>query len=557
MKIIAESASNHNGNLDYMLKLAQVSKDSGADYFTFQILDPTSFCAADYERFEIVNEIALSRKDWGKLLDYCEELQLPVIPCPLDLTSFHFCLSRNLELIKIHATDIVNVPFLKEIQKNPEVKVLLETQCATYQDIKLALRFIENQLEAIIHGFSNYPTEVEDLNLNALDAIADEFGHKIGLADHSIDSTEIPLMALAKGATYLEKHITVSRNDRHYDWQVSLYPDEFASMVNKVAHYTKALGKRVKHPPKVESDFRGVLFKKVLNHDLSAEMKRADYGNDYLTELFNSFSKNRIGVGIIARLKSKRLKKKVLKPFHSGTMIQDLYHRIGKSELTTDVAVITSFIAEDDPLANFCEQEGLNVFRGHPTSVIDRMLSFAMQNHLGLICRVTGDNPFSDPEILDQMIKLMNEESLDYIKVNNAPIGVGVELYSVSYLWQLYLRMENPFTSEYLAWIALNDEESAKGCIDIIHKNENLSYYNLSVDYQEDYDRCMKVLSHIEKEDFKEIGLSDVLNAMDIIEASDKQMEIKLPQGKSTTFEGFNQLIDEVDYKRRVNFELS
>jgi spore coat polysaccharide biosynthesis protein SpsF (cytidylyltransferase family) len=327
-------------------------------------------------------------------------------------------------------------------------------------------------------------------------------------------------------------------------------------MVQKVLHYQTALGKKVKHPTASESAFRGVLFKKVLDNDVNKELKRADYGNDYLTEVFNSFDKQTVGVGIIARLKSKRLKKKVLKPFLNGTLINDLYHRIASAKGVKKTSIITSFLPEDGPLVNFCDQNGLDVFKGHPVSVIDRMLSFALENKFGTICRVTGDNPLSDPTILEKMIELMEKEDLDYIKVNNVPIGVGVELYSVSYLWKLYLKMDNPLTSEYLAWIALNDKGSKKGCIDVVHPNPNLSYYNLSVDFQEDYDRCMKVLKEIDKTNFTEVTLKDVLDTMDLINPSDRDMVIKLPGGEATTFEKFNALIDNSNYAVRAKLEV-
>ena len=150
----------------------------------------------------------------------------------------------------------------------------------------------------------------------------------------------------------------------------------------------------------------------------------------------------------------------------------------------------------------------------------------------------------------------MLEEDLDYVKVNNVPIGLGVELYSTAYLWRLYLEMENPLTSEYLAWYALNDRSSSKGCIDIQHKNKDLSYYNLSVDYQQDYDRCYQVLDHIGKKDMAEITLKELLNAMETIKPSDRNMMIKLPGGKQCTFEEFNQLIDNADYKVRRTLKI-
>ncbi len=550
MKIIAESASNHSGQLEYLVKMADASKNSGADYFTIQILNPASFCSEDYERYDVVAEIAFSFDQWTKLLTHCNKIGLEVIPCPLDIDSLNFCIEKGFKLIKVHATDIVNVPFLKEIMKN-DLKVILETQCATYQDIKLALSVIGSQIDAIIHGYSNYPTEIEDQRLNALDYIRKEFDCDVGFADHTLDTSEIPLMTLAKGAKYLEKHITLSRNDRHYDWQVSLYPEEFASMVSNIRHYEKALGAELKHPDPKESGFRGVLYKKVIGGNLKKELKRADHGMDYLTELINSFSKDRLGVGIIARLKSQRLKQKVLLPLLNGSLIQNLYQRIGTSEKISEIAVITSYLPEDEPLVKHCEENNLKVFLGHPVSVIDRMLSFILENRLGMICRVTGDNPFSDPLILDHMADLMIKEDLDYIKVNNVPIGVGIELYSSSYLWRMYLKMENPLSSEYLSWFGLKDESSKKGSIDIQHENKDLNFYNLSVDYQADYDRCLKVLATIGKKDFDQILLKDVLNAMESIEPSDRNMIIKLPGDQHCTFEEFNKLIDNADYKVR------
>ena len=555
MKIIAESASNHNGKLERLLEMALAAKNSGADYFTFQIFDPKAFCVADYERFDVVAEIALDQSQWSELIDYCGQIEMDLIPCPLDLKSLKFCLEKGFLLLKVHATDIVNLPFLKEIEKS-DAKVILETQCATYQDIKFALNTIRPNLDAIIHGYSNYPTEIEDQRLNALEAIRRDFNCEVGFADHTLDLKEMPLMALAKEAKYLEKHITISRNDRNYDWQVSLYPEEFAVMVQTVKHYSKALGRKIKHPDTTEADFRGVLYKKVIDGDFNAELKRADVGEDFLTATFNSFDKDRIGIGIIARLKSARLKQKVLKPFQNDSIIEDLYHRISKTPGVAVTSVITSYLQDDAPLVTLCEENDVNVFQGHPESVIDRILSFVFENKLGMFCRVTGDNPFSDPQILEAMIDLMKNNGLDYVKVNNVPIGVGVELYSTSYLWRMYLKMENPMTSEYLAWYSLNDQDSKKGCIDIKFPNPDLNYYNLSVDYQADYDRCKTILDSIGKQNFNDITLSDILSALPSIQASDRGMNIKLPGGQNCTFEEFNELINTANYTIRKSLDL-
>src|SRR5699024_6222473 len=128
---------------------------------------------------------------------------------------------------------------------------------------------------------------------------------------------------------------------------------------------------------------------------------------------------------------------------------------------------------EDTDLVHYCEKEGMNVYRGHPVSVIDRLLSYAIDNKLGVVCRITGDNPYTDPEIINEMYKLIVENELDYVKTSNVPMGVGAEMYTTSYLWNLYLKMDNPLTSEYLAWIALNDENSKKGVVEVKFSDES------------------------------------------------------------------------------------
>lgn len=556
MKIIAESGSNHNGNSKKLYDLALASKNAGADYFTFQMFDPESFCVVDYERFDIVKSIAFSQEVWDGFIDYCISIDLNLIPCALDIKSFKFCVSKNLKFFKIHATDITNIPFLKVV-KDSNVSVILETQCATFQDISIAKQYLGESIDTIIHGYSDYPTDIENLNLNALDYIRSEYQCNVGFADHSLDVSAIPLMALAKGIQYLEKHITTTRADREYDWQVSLYPNEFSSMVSTVAHYQKALGNTLKHPNSSEAKYRGVLYKKVVGNDIEKEFKRSDYGNDYLTEVINSFSIQRFGIPIIARLKSKRLAKKVLLPFTNDTLIKDLYNRLKENvNGYSNVTVLTSYLEEDTDLVHYCERERMNVYRGHPVSVIDRLLSYAIDNKLGVVCRITGDNPYTDPEIINEMYKLIVENELDYVKASNVPMGVGAEMYTTSYLWSLYLKMDNPLTSEYLAWIALNDENSKKGVVEVKFNDESYGLYNLSVDYKEDYDRGLTLYNEIGINDFKHIQLKDILSSVDKLDKFDGNMIIKLPGSKECTLNEFNKLIDNANYIIRADYRV-
>ena len=554
MKIIAEAAFNHNGDLNYLKELGLKSKISGADYFTVQVMNVDAFCVKDYLRYKLYKDTEFNQDQWIDLFDYYKDIDLPIIPCVLEEKSFQLCINYGFKLLKIHATDITNHPFLNLISESPNIKVILETQCATLLETELAIEILgKHKIEALFSGYSNYPTEVEDLNLNTIDYFKHKFNLNVGYADHSLDTSSVPLMILAKGCKYIEKHITISRNNRNYDWQVSLYPEEFSKMVNNLKHYAKSLGSFSKHPSENEKNFRSVMYKKHI--DGFDTLKRSDKGYFLIEKIIDSFSSESTVVALIARLKSKRLKNKVLKPFHNNVMILDLYNRISRSKKYKTI-LATSNLIEDKDLVNLFYNQNIDVFKGDPISVIDRMLSLAYQEKASSIFRVTGDNPFTDPRIMEEMLSLMNEHSLDYVKVNNVPFGVGSELFSTKYLWKLYLELDTTEFSEYLTWYVLNDKDVKIGSIDLVESNNDNYLVNLSVDLLEDFDRCKKLLLKIGKKDFNNITLQDILSNTRNLEKVNDNKIIKLPHGMSMKLKDYIKSFNEKKYIIRKKITL-
>lgn len=545
MKIIAESAFNHNGNYNELLNLALESQKAGADFFTAQVMNVNAFCKSDYDKYDLYKNTEFSASQWVSFFDFCNENDINLIPCVLDEISFKLCYNNGFRLLKIHATDITNEPFLKLLSSKNDIKIILETQCATMFEIDFACRILgKERIESIFSGFSNYPTEIEDLNLNVIESLKKKYDLPIGFADHSLDTTNIPLMVLAKGYSYLEKHITISRNKRHYDYQVSLYPEEFSVMVKLLKHYFKALGSHVKHPVLNESKYRSIMYKKVVLNEKT--LKRSNDGEYFIEKKINSFDKKNIVVALIARLKSKRLEQKVLKPFHNNLLIVDLYNRISSSKKFKTV-LATSDLKEDYPLCEIFSNNGFNLFRGDAVSVIDRMLSLAFEEKAASIFRVTGDNPYTDPYLMEEMVTLQNEYELDYVRVNNVPFGIGAELYSTKYLWNLYMNLETTYYSEYLTWYAINDKKVRIGCLDVESNNSN-QLINLSVDVKEDYLRCKSILRKFKNKKFEEISLKDILNSLEDINTLNVNKEIKLPEGNKITLKDYLELIESKNY---------
>ena len=365
--------------------------------------------------------------------------------------------------------------------------------------------------------------------------------------------TKTPLMALSKGCSYFEKHITLTRNNRNFDYQVSLYPHEFGAMISILKQYKKALGVKMKHPVSSEKKYRSIMYKKIIGNDF----KRSDSGTDYMTHIIESFDIKKVGVALIARLKSKRLPKKVLKPFHDTILIDFLYKRlVNNSKYLNSVYLATSFLPDDKYLAEVGKKNNFKVYLGHPISVIDRMLGLALQEQLGAIFRVTGDNPFTDVELIDEMIQLMWENKLDYVRSNNAPFGVSAELFSVKYLWDLYLNMENPMQSEYLTQFVLEDESAKKGCIDIESELKNIEYINLSIDFQEDLDRAYSLINQFNGQDIYKLSLRDIVKKIDTLERESKAKVIKLADGEEVSFSVFLEKLKNQSYIIRKKLKL-
>ena len=550
MKVIAESAFNHNGDLNYLKKLALATKKAQADYFTVQVMEPKAFCTDDYSKKQIYHQNKLTKNQWEDLFNYCAEIKLDVLPCALEEVSFAWCYEYGFRTFKLHGTDLTNIPFLNLIREKQDCKLILETQCATFQDIKTAIDIVGNCVKTIFHGFSDYPTEIEEQNLLAINALKKDFpGYKYGFADHTLTTKEIPLMALMAGYTYIEKHITLSRNNRNFDWQVSLTPEEFSCMVNNIKLYSKALGNGTKHPSTRELSYRNIIFKKIQKNN--SNLKRSDNGMDYISNEFSSFSKEEIGIALIARLKSQRLKQKVLKPFLNKSIIEDLFTRLKFCNNIKSVKLATSSLKEDEPLIDLIGPD--NSFKGHPISVLDRMLSLSRKEKLGGIFRVTGDNPFTDILLMEKMIELFVSNDLDYIRVNNVPFGVSAELFSTNYLWNLYLNIKYPGQSEYLSWLVLNDKNAKKGCINFIPNNPNLKYINLSIDLQEDYIKAIKLLHRVSPKSPEDIQLINIIKNLDYDDIMDKNKKIKLPEGKTYLFNDYLNLMNNIPYQKKVD----
>lgn len=258
--IIAEAGVNHNGSLELAKQLVKKAYEAGVDYVKFQTFKSEKVVSknakkADYQientgkkeesQLEMVKKLELSYKDHQILIDYCNELGIKFFSTAFDFDSIEYLHSLNLGLWKVPSGEVTNYPFMKRIAAYNE-KTILSTGMCDMQDVRNAVDALyKNGLSKenliLLHCNTEYPTPFEDVNLKAMDALRKEFGVEVGYSDHT-KGIEVPIAAVALGATVIEKHFTLDRTLPGPDHKASLEPDELKAMVSAIRNIEKAVG---------------------------------------------------------------------------------------------------------------------------------------------------------------------------------------------------------------------------------------------------------------------------------------------------------------------------
>lgn len=258
--IIAEAGVNHNGSIELAKRLVDKAKEAGVDYLKFQTFKASKLVTkaakqAEYQQknigkegdsqYQMLKKLELSPDEHEILIDYCKELGIKFFSTAFDFDSIDYLHSLNLGLWKIPSGEVTNYPFLKRIGAYNEPTILSTGMC-DMEDVRAAVDALyKNGLSKenliLLHCNTEYPTPFEDVNLKAMDALRNEFGVEVGYSDHT-KGIEVPIAAVALGATVIEKHFTLDRNMEGPDHKASLEPDELKAMVSAIRNIEKAVG---------------------------------------------------------------------------------------------------------------------------------------------------------------------------------------------------------------------------------------------------------------------------------------------------------------------------
>ncbi|PIP67264.1 MAG: hypothetical protein COW93_01105 [Parcubacteria group bacterium CG22_combo_CG10-13_8_21_14_all_41_9] len=245
--IICEIAQAHSGSFSVAKKLIKSASIAGADAIKFQIVYPDELLVTNHDSYGLFSKTAFTDAQWRELFHLSRSVGLKIFADVFGKKSLALLSKNNIDGFKIHSTEIKNSSLIKQIAAQKKL-ILLSTSGSTLKEIQKALSILRQGKNEVVllHGFQGYPTSVEDTNLRKIIALQKKFHMPTGFADHisggSAYKNDICLMALAIGCSVLEKHMTLDRKKKGYDYYSSLNPDEFNQFVERVRAMESALG---------------------------------------------------------------------------------------------------------------------------------------------------------------------------------------------------------------------------------------------------------------------------------------------------------------------------
>ena len=305
--IIAEAGVNHNGDLNIAKILIDVAASAGADAVKFQTFFADQLvrrCApkAEYQKLttdrtesqlEMLQKLELSELDHKVLIAHAKERGISFLSTPFDNTSLNLLTQKlGLQTIKIASGEITNAPFLLSVARSAR-QIILSTGMSTLGEVEFALGVLafgfissedrvcpkEEDFErafvseigqkalaervTLLHCTTEYPAPFDEVNLCAIDTMADAFKLPVGYSDHTL-GIHVCLAAVAKGARAIEKHFTLDRSLPGPDHKASIEPNELKALVCQIREIEKALGDGIKRPTVSEWKNRNIARKSLV-----------------------------------------------------------------------------------------------------------------------------------------------------------------------------------------------------------------------------------------------------------------------------------------------------
>lgn len=232
--IIAEVGSVHDGSFGNATNLIKVAKECGANAVKFQThiadeetlkdaLNPTYF--KDENRYEYFQRTSFSKDKLIKLKNYARKIGINFFSSPFSIKALNLLVDIGVDYIKIPSGEVNNLPLLEKISKKNKT-IFLSTGMSSWKEIDQAVNILKNNKLIIMQCTSMYPCPLSKVGVNIFHEFKKRYNLPLGFSDHT-EGNVAAIMALANGARYFEKHITLSKRMYGSDALNSLEPSDF------------------------------------------------------------------------------------------------------------------------------------------------------------------------------------------------------------------------------------------------------------------------------------------------------------------------------------------
>lgn len=255
--VIAEAGSNHDGSSEQAKRLIDIAAEAKADAVKFQIFKAERL-SADRKIQELLKKFEFEREWVWELSEYAKLKNIMLLATPFDVEAVDLLVEINMPAFKIASGDLTNTPLIEHIARKGK-PIIISVGLGSLDEIREVFDIIHstgNENIALLHCVASYPTKPEDVNLNVIRTLKQEFHVPVGFSDHTMEIS-VPIGAVTLGANIIEKHFTLDRNLEGPDHPYALDPDELAAMVKGIRDVEKALGSGIKNI--ADSEMQGLV----------------------------------------------------------------------------------------------------------------------------------------------------------------------------------------------------------------------------------------------------------------------------------------------------------
>ena len=254
--VIAEIGINHNGSIQTALEMIDVAADAGCDAVKFQKRTP-DLCVPEHQKgliretpwgsmtyLEYKKKIEFGADEFEEIAARARQRKILWFASPWDTASVDFLEERDVCCYKVASACLTDARLLDAIERTGR-PVILSTGMSDMPEIEAAVKRMAGSPIALAQATSTYPARPDQLNLRVIQALAREFQVPVGYSGHET-GLATTVAAVALGASFVERHITLDRAMWGTDQAASVEPMGLRSLVKHIRAVEQALGDGVK-----------------------------------------------------------------------------------------------------------------------------------------------------------------------------------------------------------------------------------------------------------------------------------------------------------------------